>query len=270
MQATVTVIDQYGNPVDGATLTITNAYGFTVDSGFTGSNGQYVSVDLPFPDEYGFDHYVITVDFYAATNSATVDWYGEASVTLQLNIYEPSYYDIIVVAGQGGTTNPAPGHYTGQGIIYVTAIPNSGYVFDHWNLNGVFLTSDTTFHTGASGTFTAFFTTTTPPPPPPPPPGAVGTRFASFAVSYYTPPDGSLAGDGCLVAFNGVLEDVNGNKLGAKLVHIWITNDNVNYTEIGAVVTPPTGAFIKGILFTSPSYSPGTYYVHARFEGGAY
>jgi len=164
MQAVVNVVDQYGNPIQGAFINVQDGDFGDVVTGETDVYGQWLSPDLPFPAASGNYFYTIYADYYSATNQARVDWYGEESLTLQLNIYEPSNYDITVVAGQGGTTDPAPGRYTGVGIIYATAIPYSGYFFDHWNLNGVFLTSNPTFHTGATGTFTAFFTGTATPP----------------------------------------------------------------------------------------------------------
>jgi hypothetical protein len=47
-------------------------------------------------------------------------------------------YTLTITTTAGGTTNPAPGTYTytACSMVQVTAIPNSGYVFDHWELNG--------------------------------------------------------------------------------------------------------------------------------------
>ena len=245
---TVYVHDQYANPVDGATLTIANAYGFTVDAGVTDANGQYATVDLPFPDEYGFDHYVITVDFYAATNSATVDWYGEASLTLQLNT---SNYDIVVVAGQGGTTNPAPGHYMGQGIIYVTAIPYAGYVFDHWSLNGVFLTSNPTFHTGATGTFEAFFIGG----------GGEGTSL-SFNAS---PTSGTLP---FTSNFSGrLLGDSAG--IAGKTIRLQVFSQIQGiFVDTGFTYqTDGNGNYSGSLSWQAPQVIPGQYQVRTRYAG---
>lgn len=50
----------------------------------------------------------------------------------------PTTYSLTVTATVGGTTTPAPGIYiyTADSTVQVTAIPSSGYVFDHWELNG--------------------------------------------------------------------------------------------------------------------------------------
>ncbi|MEM4701758.1 MAG: immunoglobulin domain-containing protein, partial [Candidatus Bathyarchaeia archaeon] len=47
-------------------------------------------------------------------------------------------YTLKIETTAGGTTNPAPGTYTyaAGSMVQVTAIPSSGYVFDHWELNG--------------------------------------------------------------------------------------------------------------------------------------
>ena len=47
-------------------------------------------------------------------------------------------YTLTIITTTGGTTNPAPGThtYTASTMVQVTAIPNSGYIFDHWELNG--------------------------------------------------------------------------------------------------------------------------------------
>lgn len=80
----------------------------------------------------------------------------------------PEEYDLTITVSTGGTTSPAPGThtYTEGEIIGVAAIPDSGYKFDQWELNGVSypenpitveITSDATLHAEFS----------LPPPPPP-------------------------------------------------------------------------------------------------------
>jgi hypothetical protein len=51
----------------------------------------------------------------------------------------PATYDLTIMPAVGGTTDPAPGTYTyPEGTsVTVTAIPSSGYTFDHWELDGV-------------------------------------------------------------------------------------------------------------------------------------
>jgi hypothetical protein len=51
----------------------------------------------------------------------------------------PSQYQLTIVAGAGGTTDPAPavyGSYPAGSQETVTAIPATGYLLDHWTLDG--------------------------------------------------------------------------------------------------------------------------------------
>ncbi|MEM3627876.1 MAG: PKD domain-containing protein [Candidatus Bathyarchaeia archaeon] len=56
-------------------------------------------------------------------------------------------YTLKIETTTGGTTNPTPGTYTyaAGSQVQVTAIPSSGYVFDHWELNGTNVGTATTY-----------------------------------------------------------------------------------------------------------------------------
>lgn len=56
-----------------------------------------------------------------------------------LVIGAPQQYTLTIQATTGGTTNPAPGTYAyiAGATATVTATPNQGYLFDHWELDGV-------------------------------------------------------------------------------------------------------------------------------------
>jgi parallel beta-helix repeat protein len=51
----------------------------------------------------------------------------------------PPMYSLTIITTVGGTTDPAPGtySYTANSRVQVTAIPNAGYFFDYWELDGV-------------------------------------------------------------------------------------------------------------------------------------
>ncbi len=51
----------------------------------------------------------------------------------------PSTHSLVVLSSIGGTTDPAPGtySYTQSSLVQVTAFPDSQYLFDHWELDGV-------------------------------------------------------------------------------------------------------------------------------------
>jgi len=48
-------------------------------------------------------------------------------------------YSLTITTTVGGTTNPAPGtySYTANSAVQVTAIPNSNYLFHHWELDSI-------------------------------------------------------------------------------------------------------------------------------------
>ncbi|GAI22351.1 unnamed protein product, partial [marine sediment metagenome] len=50
----------------------------------------------------------------------------------------PPEHTLAISSTTGGTTDPAPGFYRyPEGtVVTVTAIPDAGYLFDHWELNG--------------------------------------------------------------------------------------------------------------------------------------
>lgn len=156
-QASIYVHDQNGNPIQGAGIRIVDY--IDIENGETDANGYFISSDLPFPTSFlNSDFYQIYADHYLSTGRVETSWYGDTGVIdMLLNIAGATHYDITVIAYQGGTTNPPPGNYSGDGVITVTATPYAGYVFDHWNINGQFLTSNPSFHTGSTGTFEAFF-----------------------------------------------------------------------------------------------------------------
>ena len=56
-------------------------------------------------------------------------------------------YTIKIETTTGGTTNPAPDTYTytAGAQVQVTATPSSGYMFDHWELNGTNVGTATTY-----------------------------------------------------------------------------------------------------------------------------
>jgi hypothetical protein len=61
-----------------------------------------------------------------------------SSSTTVTATYTVRQYLLTISSSAGGTTNPAPGSYWyDRGVsVQVTATPSSGYVFDHWELDG--------------------------------------------------------------------------------------------------------------------------------------
>jgi hypothetical protein len=119
---------------------------------------------------YSFDHWILD-----GANAGTAN---PISVTMNSNhalqaVFAPSTISLSVVAGTGGTVSPSGIQTLTIGQIYqFSANPNSGYGFDHWDLNGqnkgssnpLTLTATATME---GQTLTALFTaisSTTPPP----------------------------------------------------------------------------------------------------------
>jgi len=79
----------------------------------------------------------------------------------------PPEYTLTISATIGGATDPAPGSYTyPEGTdVTVTAFPDPGYNFDHWELNGrVYTENPITVRMVADATLRAVFTEIPPPP----------------------------------------------------------------------------------------------------------
>jgi len=85
----------------------------------------------------------------------------------------PVEYTLTISTTVGGATNPAPGQYkSAQGsIVSVTAYPQENYVFDHWNLDGINVSTSPAINVNmnTNHTLEAVFAYSPPPPPPPPP-----------------------------------------------------------------------------------------------------
>jgi hypothetical protein len=77
-------------------------------------------------------------------------------------------YTLTVNTTVGGTTNPTPGayDYVEGTSVQVRAIPDSGFNFDHWILDGVQYTANPiTVLMNQNHTITAYFSEIPPPPP---------------------------------------------------------------------------------------------------------
>jgi PKD repeat protein len=97
---------------------------------------------------------------------------GVATITVVMNAphiatahYTPQVvtYNLKIEATTGGTTNPAPGIYiyAAGTQVQVTANPSSGYIFDHWELNGTNVGTTTTYTVTMNANYVlkAFFKT---------------------------------------------------------------------------------------------------------------
>jgi parallel beta-helix repeat protein len=145
----------------------TSGYANVWDDGYpSGGNywSDYIGVDvksgpsqdLPGSDGIGDVPYIIdadNVDHYPLMNP-----YGAPP---------PQTYSLTITTTTGGTTNPAPGTYThaAGSSVQVTAIPSTGYVLDHWELDSVNVGSANPYSVLMDNNHTlhAVFKDTTPP-----------------------------------------------------------------------------------------------------------
>lgn len=76
-------------------------------------------------------------------------------------------YTLTIITTAGGTTNPVPGSYTyiANSTVQVSALPNLGYTFNHWELDSINVgsTNPYTVTMNMNHTLTAIFTAIPPP-----------------------------------------------------------------------------------------------------------
>jgi hypothetical protein len=92
------------------------------------------------PDSgYIFDYWMSVFGFMGSQNPNTIMMVKNVSLEAVFENASSAQRTLTITAAAGGTTDPPPGNYT-YGYMAnatVTAIPDAGYVFDHWtNLYG--------------------------------------------------------------------------------------------------------------------------------------
>jgi len=100
------------------------------------ASGTSVTVTETPDDGYEFDHWVL--DGSSAGSSTSIPVTMNSDHTL-VAVFKPlPYYTLTIQTTNGGTTNPSPGNisYVKGTNVTVSALPSSGYMFDHWVLDG--------------------------------------------------------------------------------------------------------------------------------------
>jgi len=79
---------------------------------------------------------------------------------------------LTIIAHEGGSTSPAPGtyEYDAGSAVSITAIPSTGYVFDHWLVNGAVRAENPVAITLSTDTVVEAYFAVAPTPAPPTPP----------------------------------------------------------------------------------------------------
>jgi parallel beta-helix repeat protein len=147
-------------------LTITVTIGGTTDptpGTYTYRNGATVPVTA-IPDvNYKFEHWML--DGVNAGSDNPIEVLMDSNHTLEA-VFTEITYQLSITTTAGGTTDPAPGTYTyvNGTEITVTAIPDAGFSFDYWLLNGEKRTENPiTVVMNANHTLEAFFVDNIPP-----------------------------------------------------------------------------------------------------------
>jgi len=119
-------------------LNITSTEGGTTDptpDNYTYVNSTIVSITAIPDANYVFSHWELDGSNIGSDNP--VDILMDANHSL-LAVFVLRNYTLTITSTLGGTTDPPTGtyNYTAGSSLNVTAIPNAGYSFDHWLLDG--------------------------------------------------------------------------------------------------------------------------------------
>jgi hypothetical protein len=98
---------------------------------------ESVMLTAPSVSSYTFAYWLLNgVSQGAGVNPITVTMNAPQNAEAEYTPVTP--YTLIITTTSGGTTNPPPGTYTYSSgtTVQVTALPNSGYILDHWELDG--------------------------------------------------------------------------------------------------------------------------------------
>ena len=97
-----------------------------------------VTLNAPAVSDYNFGYWDVNgVSRGSEVNSITV--YMNAPQTATAHYTQIITYTLTITTTEGGTTDPEPGtyNYTAGSTVQVTAIQNTNYAFDHWELDNV-------------------------------------------------------------------------------------------------------------------------------------
>ena len=134
-------IDHYPLRMPSAqyTLTITTSIGGTTNpapGNYTYVADSSIQVTAIHDTYFLFDHWELNGSSVGSTSPYSV--FMNASYTLHAVFFQINY-TLTITTSAGGTTNPTPGQYqhAGGSNVSVSAIPDEYFLFDHWELNGV-------------------------------------------------------------------------------------------------------------------------------------
>jgi len=147
------------SPISGVNFTVN---GMTATTPYSATHGEGVYT-IAFPHEWTDPptgrRYIFSHWENGSTNpTRTINLVSDMGLTAYYE--EVVEYILTINTTIGGTTNPSPGSYSypkGTSVT-VTAIPDAGYEFDHWTLDGVIRTENPiTIVMNRDYTLTAYF-----------------------------------------------------------------------------------------------------------------
>jgi len=141
---------------------------------YTYDEGTVVNVTALPAAGFVFDYWVYDVISYANPISITINENRTLYPFFKSSAPPPpTQYDLAIFQGANGTTDPPNGHYLYNvgAVVSVTALPNSGYVFDYWvyDAGGTRYTNPISIVMDGNHAVTPYFKLASSPPPPPVP-----------------------------------------------------------------------------------------------------
>jgi hypothetical protein len=118
------------------TITVTAGGTTTPTPGtYSYAHGTPVTVTATAFNNYFFDHWELNGTSIGSANPVTITMDADYTLHAEFSSINPT---LTISATTGGTTTPTPGTYTYTNgtVVDVQAIPDTGYVFDHWELDG--------------------------------------------------------------------------------------------------------------------------------------
>lgn len=114
--------------------------GYTIPSAGTYSynSGATATFTAVSNTGYQFDHWTVN-GVSNMTNPMTISVTSNLTIVPFFSVIPPVTYSVTIQASPNGVTTPTAGTYTyteGTSVAF-TALPNTGYQFDHWTVNGV-------------------------------------------------------------------------------------------------------------------------------------
>lgn len=129
----------------------------------------YVQIRAIPDTDYRFDRWMENGSQLSTLPTIMIQMNTDRTITAEFEyVPPPPVYTLTLIAGTGGTTDPAPGMHELQGEIELTALPDADYRFSRWMENGVELDdiNPITINLTEDRTITAEFEYVPPPPVP--------------------------------------------------------------------------------------------------------